>query len=543
MDEVAECGQVLPCGHKCCGVAGEQNHFGCFEDGCDFCLLTDGKPVSECGEVGVVSGFQSGSDECGICLEELRDAPCLRLACSHVWHADCLRQQLQFVKMDRSKRISFTGSGCGVCQRLCEHPLLEEVLAPVLGVKRKVEALAWEQIKVDNLEQNESVAGADAPYKGKPLEYALHSYTFYFCGQCDEPFFGGAAACAETVSGEREIAPSERVCSSCDARGGAPCDLVDHRKAYIWKCRFCCSIATFVCYGGVHVCEACHSDGMEQRMSGTRACTPCDPSTCILPRRHAQLLHENGPGEHCEQVLVCSACFSNPSGSSASSQSRTRRCSPNLLRNNDGQHGLSGWQVVVNGGLGWAVERDQGGTASNFVSSSTWCVKRQVVDLKQVARAGGAIDRGEAVEIEVSSQYMARTDCESVYALRAFLLDSQGAVLDQFASEVLPAPPDSWETVSHMFEPREGVVCVVFEHGGKDSRFWRGHYGSKVTSCCVRVVYGDTESDPQSTNDAVDESKVDELRNAWLATEALPPQITASVIASNVRRFTRSFFR
>ena len=68
---------------------------------------------------------------------------------------------------------------------------------------------------------------------------------------------GGAQAAAE--GGERD-GRDELMCGSCSAKAcgkEASCPL--HSDQYVeFKCRFCCSIATFFCFGHTHFCEKCH---------------------------------------------------------------------------------------------------------------------------------------------------------------------------------------------------------------------------------------------------------------------------------------------
>jgi hypothetical protein len=57
--------------------------------------------------------------------------------------------------------------------------------------------------------------------------------------------------------GNKEFKPEELVCANC-------CDIpIDncpkHGKEFIeFKCKFCCSIAQWFCWGTTHFCEPCH---------------------------------------------------------------------------------------------------------------------------------------------------------------------------------------------------------------------------------------------------------------------------------------------
>lgn len=125
----------------------------------------------------------------------------------------------------------------------------------------------------------------------------------------------------------------------------------------------------------------------------------------------------------------------------------------------------------------------------NFVSGCDLCSMAQPVRLSRFVR-----EPASAV-VEVSARYMARWDCPSVFRLQAALLDARYGVLARFDSGVKEAPADYWDRVRHVFEPVAGVEWVIFAVHGKDSRFWAGSYGSKVTECCVRVLYDQSVMD------------------------------------------------
>jgi hypothetical protein len=63
-----------------------------------------------------------------------------------------------------------------------------------------------------------------------------------------------------------------------------------HGRDYIeYKCRFCCSVATWYCWGNTHFCDGCHAE------ASTVQPKPC---TCGKP-------HPTNGKEH---ALGCSLC-------------------------------------------------------------------------------------------------------------------------------------------------------------------------------------------------------------------------------------------
>ena len=125
-------------------------------------------------------------------------------------------------------------------------------------------------------------------------------------------------------------------------------------------------------------------------------------------------------------------------------------------------------------------------TRSNFVSSFQWCIMSQTVSLHQHVRDSSM------ASLEISAKFMGRTDCPSVFKMEAIVTNSQGRVIHRTSTSQLVAPADFWEKTTLTIDPVDGAHEVTMIVCGKDARFWRGNYGSKVCHCSVRVL-GTTE--------------------------------------------------
>ncbi|XP_068765524.1 F-box only protein 17-like [Struthio camelus] len=170
----------------------------------------------------------------------------------------------------------------------------------------------------------------------------------------------------------------------------------------------------------------------------------------------------------------------------------------NLLRNPCGAEKFARWEVQ-DGGDGWAVEENRrplaGAPAQTcFASSFAWCSKSQLVDLLAEGLWEELLDVHQP-EIHVSDWWAAREDCGCEYALRVRLLAAdRRVVLATF--EARPEPVRQWNDqryrqVSHVFRRYgPGVRYVHFSHRGKDTQFWAGHYGARVTHSAVVVRLG-----------------------------------------------------
>ncbi|XP_017513232.2 F-box only protein 27 isoform X4 [Manis javanica] len=164
----------------------------------------------------------------------------------------------------------------------------------------------------------------------------------------------------------------------------------------------------------------------------------------------------------------------------------------NLIRNPCGQEGLRKW-MVQHGGDGWVVEENRltvPGAPSQtcFVSSFSWCRKKQILDLEEEGLWPELLDSGK-IEICVSDWWGARHDSGCMYRLIVQLLDANQIVLDKFS--VVPDPIQQWNNnvclqVTHVFSNiKRGIRFVSFEHWGQDTQFWAGHYGARVTNSSV----------------------------------------------------------
>ncbi|XP_054318606.1 F-box only protein 27 isoform X1 [Pongo pygmaeus] len=135
----------------------------------------------------------------------------------------------------------------------------------------------------------------------------------------------------------------------------------------------------------------------------------------------------------------------------------------NLIRNPCGQEGLRKW-MVQHGGDGWVVEENRTtvpGAPSQtcFVTSFSWCCKKQVLDLEEEGLWPELLDSGR-IEICVSDWWGARHDSGCMYRLLVQLLDANQTVLDKFSA--VPDPIPQWNNNAclhrHSFTMLPGLV-------------------------------------------------------------------------------------
>lgn len=245
------CAVTLECGHSCSGFIKEKKCLPCLNEACQ------SKSISN------LNG-QTGEDYCMICgIEKLINAPCIQAGCGHVFHLKCISTRI-FKRWHRP-RITFNFCNCPLCKQWLEFstdsPLyikMDEYKKLFDDIKKK----SKERLIYEKRDKDERITTVGDPYYQKPLEYAIAIYSYYECFKCKKPYFGGLKKCEDLMAEENkndDFKPEELVCAECSNVGLALENCSKHGKDFIeFKCRFCCSIATWFCWGSTHFCEPCH---------------------------------------------------------------------------------------------------------------------------------------------------------------------------------------------------------------------------------------------------------------------------------------------
>ena len=86
---------------------------------------------------------------------------------------------------------------------------------------------------------------------------------FYLCYKCKKPYFGGLKVSEEAgVYYDDNYKKEDLVCGSCIYKEQGNIEKSKCKKhgiKYItWKCRFCCNVSAWFCWGNTHFCYQCH---------------------------------------------------------------------------------------------------------------------------------------------------------------------------------------------------------------------------------------------------------------------------------------------
>lgn len=177
-------------------------------------------------------------------MEELSEHPVVQTDCGHFFHGRCLRARVDAGAQHNivGDPVLFDFLECPLCRR----PGLERLstVRRLPPLKRQLELRSMVSAQRDSL-----CRGGDIERK----------FVFQVCQRCTLPYCSGADECHAQVRGELEA-----ICSPCSEErpAGRPrvCPL-HGSESIVWKCRYCCSVATFECFSGqqqLHVCGTCH---------------------------------------------------------------------------------------------------------------------------------------------------------------------------------------------------------------------------------------------------------------------------------------------
>ncbi|KAK6627348.1 hypothetical protein RUM44_009825 [Polyplax serrata] len=283
------CNKIHPCGHICGGLAGETVCLPCLQN----CKSSPNLK-------------QDADDMCMICFTEaLSCAPAIQLQCGHVFHAHCTRNAL--VQRWAGPRITFSFSQCPICKAPMRHAVLSELLKGIQELFEDVKRKALMRLEYEGLHRAVAITSPGAKFFNDPAAYAMDRYAYYVCYKCNKAYYGGEARCDIDMNGEFD--PSELVCGGCsDVARAQMCPK--HGTDFLeYKCRYCCSVAVFFCFGTTHFCNSCHDDF--QRVTNI---AKSELPSCPAGPKAKQLdgdecpLHVSHPPTGEEFALGCGVC-------------------------------------------------------------------------------------------------------------------------------------------------------------------------------------------------------------------------------------------
>jgi hypothetical protein len=272
------CKKILECG----GVSGEEKCLKCLD-----CNRLD--------------------DYCNICfIETLPQAPCVELTCGHIFHYECIKKKLE-MKWSGT-RVVFGFLNCPLCNQIIDSPVLKSILTPILTLYDRVKTMALQRLDYEGLSKHKDITEVGGKYFQNPTEFAMTNFSYHICYKCESPYFGGMKRCDQNLGdGIVDFDPKDLLCASCSSNQEGYKNCEKHGKENMeYKCRFCCNLATFACWGATtRFCDQCHEKQMKNNnFAKTKSLwsNTCVGSTCPSGG-------EKYHGPHGKEFLIgCSIC-------------------------------------------------------------------------------------------------------------------------------------------------------------------------------------------------------------------------------------------
>ena len=292
------CKKELKCGHKCFGVYGEIECPPCIDK---FCKEYNGQ-------------FDQNKDTyCIICYTEgLGNSPIAILSCGHYVHYICIKKKLENRWI--GPRITFNYCLCPSCNKWFDFkslPDLQKMMDENKKLYEEIKDMAIKRLKFEGLDKDPRLLNKNSPWFGKNVEFAMKSLSYYLCYICKRPYFAGRKDCGNDPGMDNDdpniqFKPEDCVCGKDANLSGilGKIDCPKHGKEYIeYKCRFCCKIASWFCWGTTHFCEDCHKRQCKHDCLNKYPLDKlpkCDKKTCEVGGNH--------PPNGNEYALGCTLC-------------------------------------------------------------------------------------------------------------------------------------------------------------------------------------------------------------------------------------------
>jgi E3 ubiquitin-protein ligase MYCBP2 len=170
-------------------------------------------------------------------------------------------------------------------------------------IQDKIKAKALERAKIEGLHKHPKFLDPGYEYHGNLAEYAMFKCSYYMCHKCGDPFFGGLKDCDAGQQEARDFKPEDLMCGKCSSKiiGAGVKSCAKHGTDYIdYKCKFCCSIALFFCWGTTHFCDACHRVAGRNKVKECKGKGKCDLGPGL----------DDHPPNGQEYALGCNVCRS-----------------------------------------------------------------------------------------------------------------------------------------------------------------------------------------------------------------------------------------
>jgi E3 ubiquitin-protein ligase MYCBP2 len=204
---------------------------------------------------------------------------------------------------------------CPQCGSSGKHPALAKEIKDLLKLKADVMRQVSLRMVHEGLDKCAAVTDKNSKWYGKAIEYAAEKLCYYQCFKCGKPYFGGFQNCENLAEDEDDNAnkfnPADLICGACVPNQDLK-SCPTHGTEFIeYKCKFCCNVAQWFCWGTTHFCTACHK--LQERGEYVTKKKKEDLPKCE-GRKKCPLKVEHPPNGTAEFALGCAICRHNSKG-------------------------------------------------------------------------------------------------------------------------------------------------------------------------------------------------------------------------------------
>lgn len=148
-----------------------------------------------------------------------------------------------------------------------------------------------DRAKLEDLHLDPRLEDRNSPYYNDLEKFALFRLSYYMCFKCSNPYFGGIKDTDCAKNDYSNFKPEELVCGKCASNhlgtAGNQWNCTKHGNSHVdFKCKFCCSVAQWFCWGNTHFCDDCHKrecEGQKISKKDKDKLKKCeDPAKCPL---------------------------------------------------------------------------------------------------------------------------------------------------------------------------------------------------------------------------------------------------------------------
>jgi hypothetical protein len=187
-------------------------------------------------------------------------------------------------------------------------------MRPHWEYRARVHDLVSTRAKFEGLDRDPRVTDTSSRFFDDALGLAMDTLAFYECFKCERPYFGGYKRCENAAMPAADAAGADAdphegrrdlVCGGCvpdTQKASCPAHGVDFVD---YKCKFCCGIATYYCWGKTHFCTECHR---RQDRGEFLTRKPVAELTACPGSDRCPLGVEHPPNGTAEFALGCSLC-------------------------------------------------------------------------------------------------------------------------------------------------------------------------------------------------------------------------------------------